>query len=477
MTADSSTSSINPLNSEFELESEEHAEWIKGESIRAFMPTQQQTQTIALLVIPIVVAVLYGHVNMLALTIWAALSALLAIYRWRLTSSYTKHLIGSSTLSQIQFQKKNYWTWPSTAFLWSSLVYLFFGKAPLFNQLVCFVVLASIGVFSATGYATHYKIMKLFINTMMLNLLLGMSWVYLTNTEAAKNSIFGMIFPLQIVFWKLLFLIGSRLNKSHLQGLQLRKGNQDLIISLQQQTNRANQAIETKNRFLASAAHDIRQPVLALDVYASMLRAEPQLASELTEKIEIATKSVIEMFDSLFDLSRLDSGQLKIKNNSFDAVTLMHNLEVQYKPAAQSKQLELRIRCCDIKIYTDQQLLKRILGNLLMNAIKFTHIGGVLIACRQTSKGVRFEVWDTGIGIAANEQTAVVGEFYKSPSHLGTSEGFGLGLSIVTRLSESLGFHFSMKSKLGVGSAFFIDIPHGSNMPKEAINPADAHKK
>jgi signal transduction histidine kinase len=183
------------------------------------------------------------------------------------------------------------------------------------------------------------------------------------------------------------------------------------------------------------------------------------------------------MFDSLFDLSRLDSGQLKIKNNSFDAVTLMHNLEVQYKPTAQSKQLELRIRCCDIKIYTDQQLLKRILGNLLMNAIKFTHIGGVLIACRQTSKGVRFEVWDTGIGIAANEQTAVVGEFYKSPSHLGTSEGFGLGLSIVTRLSESLGFHFSMKSKLGMGSAFFIDIPHGSNMPKEAINPADAHKK
>jgi signal transduction histidine kinase len=251
----------------------------------------------------------------------------------------------------------------------------------------------------------------------------------------------------------------TRLNNSHIQSLKLRKGNDDLIISLTEETRRANQAVETKNRFLASAAHDIRQPVLALDVYASMLRSEPEMAGVLTEKIELATKSVIEMFDSLFDLSRLDAGQLKIVNNTIDVETLMRELELQYKPAAHNKQLKLRVRSCHVKIYTDQQLLKRILGNLLMNAIKFTNQGGVLLACRQTPKGVRFEVWDTGVGIAVDEQAAVFGEFYKSQSHLGTSDGFGLGLSIVSRLCEPLGFNFSMQSKLGRGSVFVVEVP------------------
>ena len=459
MTLPKTTLSSRTEDPKFRFDTKEDAEWIEGESIRAFMPTQQQTQVIALFVIPIVFAILYGYVNMLGLVVWAIVSVCLTIYRWQLTADYTKRLSEASTSVQIQFKREYFWTWPTTAFLWGTLVFLFFGKTPLFNQLVCFVVLASIGVFSATGYAAHYKTMKLFINTLMFTLLIGMIWVYFTNTIAAEESMVYMIFPLQIVFWKLLFLISIRLNKSHLQGLKLRKGNDDLILSLTEQTRRANQAVETKNRFLASAAHDIRQPVLALDVYASMLRTEPGMASVLTEKIELATKSVIEMFDSLFDLSRLDAGQLKIVNSTIDVETLMRELELQYKPAAHNKQLKLRMRSCHVKINTDHQLLKRILGNLLMNAIKFTNQGGVLLACRRTAKGVRFEVWDTGVGIAVDEQAAVFGEFYKSQSHLGTSDGFGLGLSIVSRLCEPLGFNFSMKSKLGRGSVFIVEVP------------------
>jgi signal transduction histidine kinase len=448
-----------PLDPTHAMSEKENETWTEGESIRAFMPTQQQTQIIAMFVIPIVFLVLYGHVNMLGLISWAIASMLLAIYRWRLTIYYTNFLSTSDTSAQLRFKSENAWTWPSTSLLWSVLIWLFFSKAPLFNQFVCFVILASIGVFSATGYAPHYKTMKLFINTMMISLLCGMLWHYATNTEAAEISMFYAIFPLQVIFWKLLLLIGARLNKSHLQGLKLRKGNQDLIASLQEETRRANHAVETKNRFLASAAHDIRQPVLALDVYASMLRSEPELAGVLTEKIEIATKSVIEMFDSLFDLSRLDAGQLHINKTTIDVISLMSELELQYAPVAHAKKLELRIRKGDYQINTDQQLLKRIIGNLLMNAIKFTDKGGILLACRSTPNGIRFEVWDTGVGIAADEQAAVFGEFYKSPSHLGTSEGFGLGLSIVSRLCEALGFNFSMRSRLGRGSVFYVEVP------------------
>ena len=436
-----------------------HADWIEGESIRSFMPLQLQTQVIAVFVIPAIFGLLYGSVSMVGLVIWAVLSLVIAVFRWRITKHYLNCLVEADTESQLQFMSQYAWTWPTAAALWGSLVWLFFTKAPLLNQFIVWSVLASIGVFSMTGYSSHLKTMNQFIHTMVIVMLGGVAWHYFANEDGATKYVTHWLLPFLLLMWVLLEITGKRLNKVHLQRLELIKGNQDLISSLQDQTSRANQAVETKNRFLASAAHDIRQPVLALDVYASMLRAEPEMAGVLTEKIEIATKSVIAMFDSLFDLSRLDAGQLKISNSSIDVLTLMRELELQYKPASSIKQLELRMRSCNVKIYTDPQLLKRILGNLLMNAIKFTNQGGVLLACRQTPEGVRFEIWDTGVGIAADEQTAVFGEFYKSPSHLGTSDGFGLGLSIVTRLCEPLGFNFSMKSRLGRGSVFRIEVP------------------
>ena len=436
-----------------------HAQWIEGESIRSFMPLQLQTQVIALFVIPSILGLLYSHVHTVGLVIWAVLSTLITVFRWRITKDYLNSTAAADTEAQLKFMHRHAWTWPTAAALWGVLVWLFFTKAPLLNQFIAWSVLASIGVFSMTGYSSHLKTMKRFINTMVMVMLGGVAWHYFTNEDSAIKDVTHWLLPFLLLLWILLIITGKRLNAVHLQRLELLKGNQDLIASLRTQTSRANKAIETKNRFLASAAHDIRQPVLALDVYASMLRAEPELASVLTEKIELATKSVIEMFDSLFDLSRLDAGQLKIIKSNIDIDILMRDLELQYKPTAHNKQLDMRIRSCNIKIYTDQQLLKRILGNLLMNAIKFTNKGGVLFSCRQSSKGVRFEVWDTGVGIAADEQAAVFGEFYKSPLHLGTSDGFGLGLSIVARLCEPLDFKFSMRSRIGRGSVFCIDVP------------------
>jgi signal transduction histidine kinase len=434
-------------------------DWIEGESIRAFMPLQLQTQTIALLIIPCIFALLFSHVYTLGLIVWTVSAFMISIYRWFITKHYLVHLAEANSVIQLRFMKRYGWTWPVAAALWGALVWLFFTEAPLLNQFIIWSILASIGVFSMTGYSPHLKTLKIFINTMVIVILSGVAWHYFTTSDANTSLMTHWLLPFIFLLWGLLVITGSRLNNSHIQGLKLRRGNEDLIASLKEETRRANQAVETKNRFLASAAHDIRQPVLALDVYASMLRAEPELAGMLTEKIEIATKSVIEMFDSLFDLSRLDAGQLHINKTTIDVFSLMSQLELQYMPVAHAKKLTLRIRKSKYKIHTDEQLLKRIIGNLLMNAVKFTDKGGILLACRPALNGIRFEVWDTGVGIAADEQTAVFGEFYKSPSHLGTSEGFGLGLSIVSRLCEALGFNFSMRSRLGRGSVFYVEVP------------------
>ena len=442
-----------------------HLDWIEGESIRSYMTTQFQSISVTLLAILLLFFILHRHANFFELLAWSITAILVNSYRLWVTREYIKDFADKGTESQLRFHKKQILLLPLVFAIWGTLIIVFYTKTPLLNQFICWISLACVGMFATIGYAAHFKTLKLVINTLMLSSIASLAYNDWMAADEATTSMTLMLLPLILLLWVLFILLGIRLNKAHLQDKKRLKGYFDLIDSLKEQTNRANQAVETKNRFLASAAHDIRQPVLALDVYASMLRAEPEMAGVLTEKIELATKSVIEMFDSLFDLSRLDAGQLKISNSDIDVLALMRELELQYKPAALNKRLELRMRSGSCKIYTDQQLLKRILGNLLMNAIKFTDSGGVLLACRATTQGLRFEVWDTGVGIAADEQAAVFGEFYKSNTHLGTSEGFGLGLSIVSRLCEPLGFNFSMKSRLGRGSVFVLEVPAVARRP------------
>ena len=438
-----------------------NAEWMEGESIRSLLTTQGSLHMMAtMIVVPIVIGVLYEHVSKPALLVWFCLIALLTAYRWLFLNYYQNNLTTAETQIQLKFNARYSWTWPLTGLLWGSLVWLFFTKAPVFNQFVCWVVLAGIGGFATTGYAAHMKTMHRFVNTMLVVMLSGMLWHYLRDAKSAVDSFIYSIFPLQLVFWILLMLVGTRFNRAHRERMELIKGNLELIDSLKAETLRANQAVDTKNRFLASAAHDIRQPILALDLYASLLKSQPDMVDVLTEKIGLSTKSVIDMFDSLFDLARLDSGQLKISRDTVDVSELMQELHLQYAPPALAKNLKLKFHAGNFMLQTDHQLLKRILGNLLMNAIKFTNKGGVLLACRPTLQGVRFEVWDTGVGISPDQHAAVLREFYKAPKHTGTSEGFGLGLSIVTRLCEPLGFHFSMRSRVGRGSVFCIDVPH-----------------
>ena len=440
-------------------DSQSHLDWIEGESIRTYMTTQFQSISVTLLTILVLFFILYHHADFIELLAWSTTALLINSYRLWVARAYIKKFVDKGTESQLRFHKKQVLLLPLVFVIWGALIFVFYAKTPLLNQFICWISLACVGMFASISYAAHLKTLKMVIHTLMLTSIASLSYNDWMAANEATTSMTLMLLPLILLLWVLFILTGARLNIAHIQDKNLIKGYFDLIDSLKEQTNRANQAVETKNRFLASAAHDIRQPVLALDVYASMLRSEPEMAGVLTEKIELATKSVIEMFDRLFDLSRLDAGQLKIVNSTIDVASLMRELELQYKPAAHNKQLTLRMRSCHVKINTDHQLLKRILGNLLMNAIKFTNQGGVLLACRQTPKGVRFEVWDTGVGIAIDEQAAVFGEFYKSQSHLGTSDGFGLGLSIVSRLCEPLGFNFSMKSKLGRGSVFIVEVP------------------
>ena len=263
---------------------------------------------------------------------------------------------------------------------------------------------------------------------------------------------------LLLVFWQALLQAGRRLHMTHRTNFELQYRNNQLIESLTRQTQAALDAVDIKNRFLASAAHDIRQPVHALGLYADWLSSEPELVHEIAPKIVESTKAVNALFDSLFDLARLDSGKVRLRVGQVHLPKLLRDLELQYRPLADAKGLSLRMRVLPATVVSDPILLQRIVGNLISNAIRYTNRGGILVANRGTRDGHRIEIWDTGVGIAPEHQQEIFREFYKIPSHGGTEEGFGLGLSIVERLSHILGHPLSLLSRPGRGSVFRLQL-------------------
>jgi signal transduction histidine kinase len=219
----------------------------------------------------------------------------------------------------------------------------------------------------------------------------------------------------------------------------------------------------------------LRQPVHALSLYADWLSAEPELVAQIAPKIVQSTQAVNELFDCLVDLARLDANTVTVNWQWVDLPALVAELELQYAPIARHKGLVLRTHVVHARAMSDPVLLKRLLGNLLSNAVRHTEQGGVLLAVRTGPRGPRMEVWDTGVGVAPEHQEAIFQEFYRVSSHNGTEEGFGLGLSIVMRLCDTLKHHVRMASRPGRGTVFRIDLePHEDWTGSLSVQDSDA---
>jgi signal transduction histidine kinase len=263
-------------------------------------------------------------------------------------------------------------------------------------------------------------------------------------------------------FWALIIKLGADYREIVRTSLRLRIEKDQLIESLREQTRRAQVATQTKARFLASAGHDLRQPVHALSLYADWLDQEPEMAKEIIPKIRKSTQAVNTLFDSLFDMARLDSGAMQPTKEPVYLPDLLDALLLEFSPASAEKGLELRIRGDEATIETDPVWLRRIASNLLSNAIRYTDTGGVLVALRVRGHGpqaeARLEFWDTGRGIPADDQGRVFDEFYRSGAARGSEQGFGLGLAIVSRLSQTLGFRLHLHSRERRGTVIRLDL-------------------
>lgn len=221
-------------------------------------------------------------------------------------------------------------------------------------------------------------------------------------------------------------------------------------------------ASQAKSRFLASASHDLRQPMHAIGLFASAL--EPHVSTEegraILGKIQTSLVATEGLFSAVLDVSRLDAGSVKPQLGRVSVARLLERLRDDFQHEAAALGLRIRVRGLAAQVESDPVLLDRILRNLISNALRYTDKGGILVAARRRGGHIRFQVWDSGIGIPAEHLPNVFTEFYQvKPVRPGCLKGLGLGLAIVDRLARLLGHRLDARSVPGKGSVFGLDVP------------------
>jgi len=289
-----------------------------------------------------------------------------------------------------------------------------------------------------------------------------------------------------------LLAFGRNLNGVFIASLYQRFENMELIEELRQQKalaedaqKRAEAATRAKSVFLAAASHDLRQPLHAVGFFAAALsgRVSDPEVRDLINSINASVEALENLFNALLDISKLDAGAVEPSVHAFGLESMLTRLKQEFEPDAFGGGLQLRVRARPLRVYSDPVLLERILRNLIANAIRYTRRGGVLVGCRLRGRAVSIEVWDTGIGIPESELERVFEEFYqirdeRSPREQGL--GLGLGLAITRRLCDLLHHRLTLRSSLGRGTMFRLELPRArSDVMEEQESslvghPADA---
>ena len=225
----------------------------------------------------------------------------------------------------------------------------------------------------------------------------------------------------------------------------------------------AERASAAKSRFLAAASHDLRQPLQAAILLHDVLPrgAAGSRPADIHAKLGQSLRALQEMLDGLLDLSRLDAGAVEPEVRSFPLQPVVERLSGEFQPLAENAGVTLGVVPTAFVVHSDPRLLERILRNLLGNAIRYTRRGGrVLIGCRRMAGGIRLQVWDTGIGIPPEHLQSIFEEYYQvGDGAVDRRKGLGLGLSIVDRLARLLHHPIRVRSCVGRGTVFEVEIP------------------
>jgi Na+/proline symporter/signal transduction histidine kinase/CheY-like chemotaxis protein len=239
-----------------------------------------------------------------------------------------------------------------------------------------------------------------------------------------------------------------------------------LNVALARAKGEADAANISKTKFLAAASHDILQPLNAARLYVtSLIERGAREDRRLVGNIDASLEAVEEIFGALLDMSRLDTGAMRPEFSSFRIDDVMRQIELEFTPLAAGKGLKLTFLFCSLVVRSDRRLLRRLVQNLVSNAIKYTPSGRVLVGCRRRGERLRIDVYDTGVGVPQNKQRDIFVEFHRLDQGARIARGLGLGLSIVERVARVLGAPVEVNSTPGRGSHFAVTVPRSSAAP------------
>jgi signal transduction histidine kinase/CheY-like chemotaxis protein len=270
--------------------------------------------------------------------------------------------------------------------------------------------------------------------------------------------------------------LGFQASKHFTELVELRIRTSELAEDLRAQKELAEQINVAKSQFLATASHDLRQPVHAIGLFVGALRAVP-LPDEgvrLLQQIDTSLAALDSLFGALLDMSRLEAGVVEVRMRAFAIQPIIDRIYNDFVSEAKAKGISIVRHPSSARVFSDPMLIERILRNLVSNAVRYTASGRVVIGCRRRGATLRVEVWDTGVGIPATHQERIFEEYFQLANpERDRQKGLGLGLAIVRRLAYLLECPLSFQSEPGRGSCFGLSIP----LTREAAAPLDTEEE
>jgi len=392
-----------------------------------------------------------GFVTVGVALCWVGIHAAHAVIRIRLCQAYRRAAPGPS----------EWRPWLRYFVVSSALGGVITGSAALWalqpgqieEQAFLIVLYAGFGSVSVSNGAAY---LPAFYGFFLPGLLPCTLWIAFQGDGLHEALTFAMV-----VFMAITSSFAQQFNTHFIEAMRLRFENLDLVGDLRREKEAAEQANIAKSRFLASASHDLRQPVHALGMFVGALRVcdMGDEARRLVDHIERSVSATDSLFGSLLDISRLDAGIIQSHPCAFPIQALLERVCDDHTAEADRKGVRLVLCPSSVIVDSDPVLIERILRNIVSNAVRYTDRGRVLVGCRR-GELASVEVWDTGRGIPPEQQENVFQEFYQ----LGNPErdrtkGLGLGLAIVRRLTALLDCPLSLRSEPGRGSVFKLGLP------------------
>jgi len=245
-------------------------------------------------------------------------------------------------------------------------------------------------------------------------------------------------------------------------------------LELEDALSEAERANASKSRFVAAASHDLLQPLSAAKLYVGSALAEAGDAKtqSVLSRAGNALNAVEHILGALLDISKLDSGQAGVHLGQVHLGRMLAQLCDELAPQAEAKGLHLRLVGCDVTVQSDATYLRRILQNLIGNAVRYTQRGKVLVGVRRQGANLRVEVHDTGPGIPADQQELIFKEFHRGSGTSSAAEGLGLGLAIVDRACAVLNHPLTLHSEPGRGTCFAVEVPVSARRLPDVPAPA-----